>query len=142
MTLTLNKKNYFRLLEQTQIIPKIIETKAEYQEYLAVAENLIAKKDNRTPEETTLFRLLVKLIEDYEEKLYSLQDWSNLLPHEILQHLLESSGTKPADLVEVINSSEEVIAKLLTGKRAITKEQAKKLGTYFKVFPSLFVLAK
>ena len=127
-----------KLLEQTQITPKIIETEAEYKEYLAVAENLIAKKDNRTSEETTLFRLLVKLIEDYEEQFYSLQEWGNLLPHEILQHLLESSGTKAADLVEVINSSQEVILALVSGQRAITKEQAKNLGTYFKVSPSLF----
>jgi HTH-type transcriptional regulator/antitoxin HigA len=139
MTLTLNKKNYLQLLEQIQIIPKIIETEAEYEEYLAVAENLISKKDTRTPEETTLFRLLVKLIEDYEEKSYSLQDWSNLLPHEILQHLLESKGIKPVDLVGVISSSLEVISALVNGQRAITKEQAKKLGIYFKVSPNLFI---
>lgn len=58
---------------------KIIETEAEYEEYLAVAENLIAKKNNRTPEETTLLRLLVKLIEDYEEQAYSLEDWINYI---------------------------------------------------------------
>ncbi len=139
MTLTLNKKNYLKLLEQTKIIPKIIETEAEYEEYLAVAENLIAKKDNRTPEETTLFRLLVKLIEDYEEHYYSLQDWSNLLPHEILQHLLESSETKQADLVEVINSDKGLISAILNGEEAISKEQAKMLGIYFKVSPSLFI---
>ena len=74
MTLTLNKKNYLQLLEKTQIIPKIIETEAEYKLYLAVAENLIAKKNERSPEETTLFRLIVKLIEDYEEKIYALED--------------------------------------------------------------------
>lgn len=139
MTLTLNKKNYLQLLAQTQIIPKIIETEAEYEEYLAVAENLMAKKNKRTPEETTLFRLLVKLIEDYEERAYSLEDWSNLLPHEILQHLLESSNTKQADLVGVISSSKGLISAIVNGKRAISKEQAKKLGTYFKVSPSLFI---
>ena len=139
MTLTLNKKNYFKLLAQTKIIPKIIETEAEYEQYLAVAENLIAKKNNRTPEETTLFRLLVKLIEDYEEQSYCLQDWSNLLPHEILQHLLEASGTKQADLVGVISSSKGLISAIVNGKRAISIELAKKLGTYFKVNPSLFI---
>ena len=139
MTLTLNKKNYLQLLAQTKIIPKIIETEAEYEEYLAVAENLMAKKNNRTPEETTLFRLLVKLIEDYEERVYSLEDWSNLLPHEILQHLLESSNTKQADLVGVISSSKGLISAIVNGKRVISKEQAKKLGRYFNVSPSLFI---
>ena len=104
-----------------------------------MAENLISKKDKRTPEETTLFRLLVKLIEDYEDKSYALQDWSDLLPHEILQHLLESSGTRQVDLVGVISPSKGLISTLVSGQRAISKEQAKKLGLYFKVSPSLFI---
>ena len=139
MTLTLNKKNYLKLLDKIQIIPKIIETETEYEEYLAVVEQLIAKKNNRTPEETALFRLLVKLIEEYEEQVYALQDWSNLTPHEILQHLLESSGKKQTDLVGIISPSKGLISSIVNGKRAISKEQAKKLGAYFKVSPSLFL---
>ena len=139
MTLTLNKKNYLQLLDTIQIIPKIIETEAEYEEYLAVTERLIAKKDKRTPEETVLFKLLVRLIEDYEEQTYSLEDWSNLPPHEILQHLLESSGTKQTDLVDVISPSKGLISSIVNGKRSISKEQAKKLAAYFKVNSSLFL---
>ena len=139
MTLTLNKKDYLKLLDTIQIIPKIIETEAEYNEYLAVTENLIAKKDSRTPEETALFRLLVKLIEDYEEQTYHLDDWSDLAPYEILQHLLESSGTKQVDLLGILSPSKGLISSIINGKRAISKEQAKKLGKYFKVSPSLFI---
>ena len=139
MTLTLNKENYLKLLNETKIIPKIIETEAEYKEYLAVTENLMAKKKQRTPEETTLFRLLVRLIEDYEENAYSLEDWSNLLPHEILQHLLESSGMTEADLQKVINYDSELISNLINGQLAISFEQAQKLGNYFKVSPNLFL---
>jgi HTH-type transcriptional regulator / antitoxin HigA len=139
MTLTIDKAKYFQLLDSIQLIPKIIETKAEYEEYLAVTENLIAKKNNRTAEETTLFRLLVKLIEDYEEKTFALTDWSDLSPHCILQNLLESSGTKQSDLVGIISPSKGLISSIVNGKRAISKEQAKKLGVYFKVSPSLFI---
>ncbi len=138
MTLTLNKENYLRLLNETKIIPKIIETEEEYNQYLAVTENLMAKKNQRTPEETTLFRLLVRLIEDYEEKFYSTGDWSDLPPHEILQHLLESSGMTEADFQEVISSDSKLIGNLLNGQLAISFEQAQKLGAYFKVSPSLF----
>ena len=60
MTLVFNKQNYLQLLNTIQIIPQVIAIEAEYNEYLAVTENLIAKKDNRTLEETALFRLLVK----------------------------------------------------------------------------------
>ena len=106
---------------------------------MTVTENLIAKKDNKTLEETALFRLLVKLIEDYEQQVYNLDDWSDLEPYEILQHLLESSGTKQADLVNVISLSKGLISSIVNGKRAIRKEQAKRLGAYFKVNPSLFL---
>ena len=120
-------------------IPKIIETEVEYNNYFAVVEQLIALKDKRSSEETTLFRLLVKLIEDYEEQVYDLETWSNLKPHEILQHLLESSGKEANDLREVINVSKEIIYSIINGKKVINKEQAQKLSLYFKVSPSLFI---
>lgn len=139
MNFTLNEKNYLKLLEENQIIPKIIETEAEYEKYLTVAQNLIAKKNNRTLEETTLFRLIVKLIEDYEEKSYQIENWSNISPHEILQHLLESSGTKQSDLVGIISPSKGLISAIVNGKRGISITLAKKLGKYFNVSPSLFI---
>lgn len=139
MTLTINKDNYYQLLDEVQVIPKVIESDSEYEQYLAVSEKLIAKKNHRTPEETTLFRLLVNLIEDYEEKRFALKDWSDRPPHEILQQLLEFSGTKQLELVGVISSSKGLISLIVNGKRAISKEQAKRLGEYFKVSSSLFI---
>lgn len=73
---TISQKHYMDLLNQNDIIPKIIETQQEYNHFLAVAEKLIAKKHTRTSEETILFRLMVKLIRDYEEETYDLQEWS------------------------------------------------------------------
>ena len=139
MTFTINRKNYLKLLDEVKLIPKVIETETEYEQNLAVAEKLIAKKKNRSPEETALFRLLVKLIEDYEETNYNLKEWQNLPPHEILQHLLEVSHTKQSDLVGIVSPSKGLISAIVNGKRAISKEQAKKLGEYFKISPSLFI---
>ena len=81
----------------------------------------------------------MKLIEDYEESTYNMEDWSDISPHEILQHLLESSDTKQADLVGIVSPSKGLISSIVNGKRAISKEQAKRLGSYFKVNPSLFL---
>ena len=139
MTLIINQGNYLKLLDEMQFIPKVIETEAEYEQNLSVVEQLISKKDRRTPEETTLFRLLVKLIEDYEEESYQIKDWCDLPPYEILQHLMESKGIKQSDLVGVISSSKGLISAIVNGKRAISKEQAKTLGAYFKLSPSLFI---
>ncbi|MEL6439728.1 MAG: transcriptional regulator [Cyanobacteria bacterium J06621_8] len=139
MTLTIDRQNYLRLLDEVQLIPKVIETEGEYEFNLGIVEKLIAKRNNRSPEETTLFRLLVKLIEDYEENKYDLQEWQDLPPHEILQHLLEVSNTKQADLVGVISSSKGLISAIVNGKRSISKDQAKKLGEYFNISPGLFI---
>ncbi|MDJ0680741.1 MAG: transcriptional regulator [Xenococcaceae cyanobacterium MO_167.B52] len=139
MTSTINRENYLKLLDEVQLIPKVIETETEYEQNLGVAERLIAKKKNRTPEETVLLRLLVKLIEDYEENNYNLQEWRDIPPHEILQHLLEVSHTRQADLVGIISPSKGLISAIVNGKRSISKEQAKKLGEYFKISPSAFI---
>jgi HTH-type transcriptional regulator / antitoxin HigA len=51
---------------------------------------------------------------------------------------MESSGTRQADLVGIIGSS-GVVSEVIDGKRSISKAQAKALGEYFKVSPSLFI---
>jgi HTH-type transcriptional regulator / antitoxin HigA len=138
MTLTINQHNYLQLWAEASISPKIIESDDEYRQFLAAAENLLAKRDIRTPEETTLYRIVIKLIEDYESQHYNLDDWGKSLPHEILRHIMESSGTKQIDLVGTIGSK-GVVSEIVSGSRSISKSQAKKLGEMFKVSPSLFI---
>lgn len=82
-------------------------------------------------------KLLVRLIEDYDEENYPLDKST---PHEILQHILEYSGTRQADLVGIIIGSSGVVSKVVNDKRSISKAQAKGLAEYFKVFPSWFIL--
>ena len=131
MILTFDGATYSKLL--AEIAPRAIETEEEYDRLLAVAERLTFAK-NRTPEERALYKLLVTLIEVYETENYPIESE----PHEILQHIMESSGTRQADLVGIIGSS-GVVSEVVNGKRAISKAQAKALGDYFKISPSLFI---
>lgn len=130
--ITFDRATYSSLL--AEIAPKAIETEDEYDRLLAVVERLTFAK-NCTPEENALHKLLVTLIEVYDAENYPI-DKSE--PHEILQHIMESSGTRQADLVGIIGSS-GVVSEVVNGKRAISKAQAKALGDYFKVSPSLFI---
>ncbi len=139
MTHTISHKNYISLLDRDCIIPKIIESNEEYEQFLTVSEKLISKKQNRTLEETVLFRLLVKLIKDYEEKTYSLEEWSQTEPHELLQHLMEARGMKQVDLVGIISPSKGLVSSIVNGKRSISKVQAKKLGEIFNISASAFI---
>ncbi|MEG4111376.1 MULTISPECIES: transcriptional regulator [unclassified Microcoleus] len=132
MILTFDGATYSKLL--AEIAPMAIESEEEYDRLLAVAERLTFAK-NLTPEERALYKLLVTLVEVYERENYPI-DKSE--PHEILQHIMKSSGTRQADLVGIIGSS-GVVSEVVNGKRAISKAQAKALGDYFKISPSLFI---
>lgn len=133
MTLTFNPTVYIDLLAQT--MPSSIESEAEYQRLLAITEALHFKQE-RTPEERKIYKLLVTLIELYESQQYVIPASS---PHEILRHIMESSGLRQKDLAEILGASSGVVSQIVNGKRAISKAQAKALGLRFKVSPSLFI---
>ncbi len=134
MTLTLNNQNYLNLLSEIKIIPKIIDTENEYEEYLAIVENLIAKKNNRTPEETILFRLLVKLIEDYEEENYPIPDADT---SEMLDYFIEENELNYSDLPEI--GTAKIIEAILNKQECLNIEQIKLLAKRFNVSPAVFL---
>lgn len=70
MTLTFARTVYGALLAEVQ--PKVITSEEENDRYLEIVEKLMACK-NRTPEQHTLLKLLVTLIEDFEDEHYQLQ---------------------------------------------------------------------
>jgi HTH-type transcriptional regulator / antitoxin HigA len=133
MTSTFNSTAYIDLLSQT--LPSVIETESEYQRLLALTESLHFNK-NRTLEEKKIYKLLVTLIEIYESQQYSIPAST---PQEILQHIMESSGLRQADIAAIIGASSGVVSQIVNGKRSISKTQAKILGHQFKVSPSLFI---
>jgi HTH-type transcriptional regulator / antitoxin HigA len=133
MTTTINRSNYIDLLNQVQIVPKVIETEVEYDRFLAVTESLLSKRHSRTPEETALFMLLVKLIEDYESEHYSLKESGQIAPHKFLQHMMEAREMEPEDLMGLLNISRELAGSIFNGERQIDRSQSQQLSDYFNV---------
>jgi HTH-type transcriptional regulator/antitoxin HigA len=131
MTL-INHETYKALLGEFQ--PKIITSEEEYDRALAAVEKLMAKRE-RTPEHTEILKLLVLLIEKYENENYPMDEAS---PQDVLEHLMEARGLKQVDLVGIIGSK-GVVSEIVNGKRSISKAQAKALGELFNVSPSLFI---
>ncbi|PSB05199.1 helix-turn-helix domain-containing protein [Merismopedia glauca] len=132
MTIALDKAIYARLLGEVQ--PKVIETEAENEFYLAEVEKLMALGENLTLEQEHLLRLLVTLIEEFESQHYQLR---SATPHEILNELVSDRQLKQKDLIPVFGS-QGIASEVLHGKRAISKSQAKALGAFFHVSPALF----
>ncbi|QLE48667.1 transcriptional regulator [Nostoc sp. C057] len=133
MTLAFNSDIYSQFLSQHQ--PRIIKTEEENEKFLETVEELLSRS-HLTPEEDALLELLVKLIEDFEDKHYQL-NFST--PYSRLLHLMEARGLEQADLVEILGSS-EILTKIMNSELEITKNQAEALGKFFHVDASLFVL--
>lgn len=56
----------------------------------------------------------------------------------MLASLMETSGRKAHDLLPILGTRGR-ISEVLSGKRSISKAQAKKLATFFKVSVELFI---
>ncbi len=132
MTLTFDSDKYSSLLSQYQ--PRLIKTEDENEIFLEIVESLLSR-NNLTPEEDTLLELLVKLIEDFEEKSYQINAST---PYSRLLHLMDARSLEPADLVEIMDTI-EIATQIINNQLEITKKQAEALGKFFHVNPSLFL---
>ncbi len=128
-----NPNKYGKLLTET--LPTIIKTEAENDRAILIVENLLAKGDKLSFEENALLELLGKLIADFEEKFYQPR---NASPQEVLIELMNARGLKQKDLAEVFGSKSRV-SEVLSGKRKITKTQAKAIANFFNLSAELFI---
>jgi HTH-type transcriptional regulator / antitoxin HigA len=132
MIATLDQE-YAQLLATIQ--PKVIETEEENEFYLVEVGKLMQFGENLSPAKERLLKLLVSLIENFEDQRYQL---TPATPLEILTELVTEKGLKQKDLLPVFGS-QGVASEVLSGKRSISKAQAKALGEFLKVSPALFL---
>ena len=128
-----NPQKYGRLLSKT--LPTVIKTEAENDRAISVVEELLEKGDKLSFEETALLELLGKLISDFEAEFYQPRDAS---PQEVLIELMNARGLKQTDLAEVLGSKSRV-SEIISGKREISKTQAKAIANFFGVSAELFI---
>ncbi len=128
-----NPQKYGKLLTET--LPSVIKTEEENERVILIVENLLAKGDKLSFEENALLELLGKLIADFEEKFYQPRDAS---PQEVLIEMMNARDLKQKDLIEIFGSKSRV-SEAVSGKREITKTQAKALAEFFKVSAELFI---
>ena len=122
---------YARLLAKTA--PKIIRNEAENEHYLEVLYAL-ERQRSLSREEKELADLLTLLIEDFEERHYSLPRAS---PIQALYFLMEQHGLRQRDLVTMFGAR-STVSEVMRGKRELTKSQIRRLSEYFHVSPEIF----
>ena len=126
-------KRYGRLLARK--LPAVIRTEEENARLIAALEDLDRRDDELSPEEREYSELLTVLIEAFEEGNYALEVST---PDSRLRSLMEEHGLRQRDLLDVFGSS-GIASEVVSGKRAISKTQAKKLAGIFHVPADLFI---
>ena len=130
----IDRRKYARLLAKT--LPAVIETEEQNERMLREVERLNDKgQDNLSPEEETLFKLMITLIEDFEEQRYQL---NAATPVTILKELMAARNLKAKDLWGVFGSK-SLASEVLNGNRDISKRKAKALAEFFHVSAELFI---
>ncbi len=132
--LKLHRIRYSSLL--AEVAPTVPRTEKENERLLAEIEKLMAKGEkNLSPEEDALLELLTQLVETFEKRVYPREKTS---PAELVVFLLEQRGLFPRDLWPVLGSKGRV-SELLSGRREVSKDQAKRLGAFFHISPAAFI---
>jgi antitoxin component HigA of HigAB toxin-antitoxin module len=62
-----------------------------------------------------------------------------LSAHARLKYLIEQSGTTPSQLAQLLSCSQPLVSLLLSGKRTLSKVNAKKLAAHFKLDAGYFL---
>jgi HTH-type transcriptional regulator/antitoxin HigA len=130
----IDRIKYGRLLARTT--STVVQAEEENERLLNEIEKLIKKGEGRlTPEEDAPLELLTRLVESYEVRAYPQEQSS---PMELIAFLLEQRGLTQSVLWTVLGSKWRV-SEILSGKRGVSKEQATKLGEFFRVSPGAFI---
>jgi HTH-type transcriptional regulator/antitoxin HigA len=129
----LDRDRYGVLLAKTQ--PTFPRTVKESRRLTKILRSLTDKGSARTPEETELARLLASLIASFEQQRYRPERSRS---NDLLLYLMEEHHLRQRDLLDIFPTRSR-ISEVLSGKRAITKEQAVLLGKRFAVSPVVFL---
>jgi HTH-type transcriptional regulator/antitoxin HigA len=133
-TLTVDPKKYTRLANR--VVVKAIETEEEYDRMVAAVERLMDKGEaHLSAEESALLETLAILVQAYDERR---NPSPSVAPNESLAYLMETSGRTARELLPIFGTRGRV-SEVLSGKRSISKQQAKKLASLFKVTVDLFI---
>lgn len=127
-----DNRRYAELLCET--LPKRIETEQENERALAVLAASF-NRDDLAAEEEALVDLLTALVEDFEAKHCELP---RTAPDRALRLLMQERGVQQRDLLEIFGSRGHA-SDVVSGKRGVSKELAKRLGDYFRVPADLFL---
>ena len=110
----------------------IIKSKAQYDQYCNMLEELIVLDDNAMQDEIELLGLLIEKWDDEHDSFIDLS------PVDILKALMNEHNLKSKDLVDILDLSKGTVSKILNYHKGLSKETIRKLSDYFKMSQEAF----
>ena len=129
------KREYKTLL--SKVSPKVIRTEDENAMYIEILRDLDSRSGSLRAAEKEMAELLTVLIEEFEEKHYSLP---RATPLGVLRFLMDQHGLAQKDLADVFGAP-SIVSEVLSGKRGLNKIHIERLSRRFQVSPELFFQA-
>jgi HTH-type transcriptional regulator/antitoxin HigA len=133
MSATAIRSEYAALLATA--LPAVIRSEAENERCIRSLEELDRKGSRLRAAERRLADLLTLLIEDFEEKHYSLKPAD---PVTVIEELMAANGLKQKDLLDVFGTP-SIVSEVLNGKRQLTTEHIRRLSRRFHVSADVFI---
>jgi HTH-type transcriptional regulator / antitoxin HigA len=114
--------------------PQPIRSPQAYEQALEQLEKLMVPRPDAA--HSLLIELLATLIEKYESRDFPTP---KVTAPEMLAKLLKIKGVKPADVARTTGIPTATLSNVLARRRAISKQNAFKLGEYFGLSPMVFL---
>lgn len=128
-------ENISKIWPSIKSIFSVPHTEAEYDTLVQTLDSLIDEiGNNENHKLAPVMETIGNLIENYEERVHSINDVS---PIDALKYLMHEHGLKQSDLKVI--GSQGVVSEILSGKRTLNIEQIKKISTKFNVSPLVFI---
>jgi HTH-type transcriptional regulator / antitoxin HigA len=129
------EREYAQLLSLRR--PHSIRTKRGYDSAMREVEELTMYGEGRSAAETEYYRVLCVLVADYERRIGA-DRWHKLTPVEALRELMALKNVTQAQVAEALGDR-AAASSILSGRRQVSKAQAKKLGELFSVDAGVFI---
>ncbi|MBC7782370.1 MAG: helix-turn-helix domain-containing protein [Burkholderiales bacterium] len=133
---TAARDSYMGLIQQFPLRP--IRNRADYAAATTMVDQLAAQDESKLDRgEADYLDVLGDLIESYEAKHATPTDPGT--PAQRLRRLMESSGTSATDLAKILGVTRPLVSMVLSGKRALSTPNIRKLAERFHLEPGYFI---
>lgn len=132
---TAAEREYAELLRVRR--PHAIRSRRAYDAAMREIEELTICGKRRSSAETEYYRVLCSLAADYERRVGA-DRWHKLTPVEALLELMVLKGITQSQLAQVL-CDRAAASSILSGRRNVSKAQAKTLGELFNVDAGVFI---